>query len=502
MSSVNSFMARMEGHLTSGSHSPTPRRRRSPSPASLSPVPPSESVVVEDDYLVCSDGEEDAALPVPKRRRFGDFRPLASCPPGPYSAISSEVPSRCTSPRPAAEDALGLPPSSSVLFTWAPMPPSIACETVDGRLVAIGRLEDGSWGPVPDLEVRRSRVDGGKESFLYRRIPFSRLNAPSKQPAVSSAAAFDALASLLAEPSLVRDGFPCVEGSQDARWLSLGGQERLPWMKAGLDPAEVWRAGTTSVNRGPSQSWAPIPVLPASGGFPRVIADFLRVSRFSAKDLPWRAQPVKEELFRRDFQERQHASLLTSSVAFFGQLAEWLSSLAVDHSSLSSASRSDVCRALSTACDAFGASLLPTVRPALDRAVTARLALRREAFRGLPELTRQQILRISPFDSEVLSEPSLQQCLASIPPTVTLVSSPAPRPSRPGGSGRGSGSVRRGSSRREGQSRSAHPRVDGPQDPRRPSRGGPSGFRGSGSRAFRSGPATVHKPSSKGRSRF
>ncbi|KAG0726372.1 hypothetical protein GWK47_036729 [Chionoecetes opilio] len=138
------------------------------------------------------------------------------------------------------------------------------------------------------------------------------------------------------------------------------------------------------------------------------MADFLRVSRLSAKDLPWRAQPVKEELFRRDFQERQHASLLASSVAFFSQLADWLSSLAVDHTSLSPASRSDVCRALSTACDAFGASLLPTVRPAIDRAVTARLALRREAFRGLPELTRQQILRISPFDSEVLSEPSLQ----------------------------------------------------------------------------------------------
>ncbi|KAG0712604.1 hypothetical protein GWK47_018127 [Chionoecetes opilio] len=71
MSSVNSFMARMEGHLTSGSQ----RRRRSPSPASLSPLSPSESVVVEDDYLVCSDGEEDAALPVPKRRRFGTSAP-------------------------------------------------------------------------------------------------------------------------------------------------------------------------------------------------------------------------------------------------------------------------------------------------------------------------------------------------------------------------------------------------------------------------------------------
>ncbi|KAG0725671.1 hypothetical protein GWK47_038150 [Chionoecetes opilio] len=146
MSSVNPFMARMEGHLTSGSHSPTPRRRRSPSPASLSPVPPSESVVVGMTTWCAPTGKEDAALPVPKRRRFGDFPPLASCPPGPYSAFSSEMPSRCTSPRPAAEDALDSSFFLRPVYLGTDGHLSIACETVDGRLVAIGRLEDGSWG--------------------------------------------------------------------------------------------------------------------------------------------------------------------------------------------------------------------------------------------------------------------------------------------------------------------------------------------------------------------
>ncbi|KAG0719424.1 hypothetical protein GWK47_050508 [Chionoecetes opilio] len=64
---------------------------------------------VEDDYLVCSDGEEDAALPVPKRRRFGNFRPLASCPPGPSSAFSSEVPSRSHFPSSRCGGCLGTP---------------------------------------------------------------------------------------------------------------------------------------------------------------------------------------------------------------------------------------------------------------------------------------------------------------------------------------------------------------------------------------------------------
>ncbi|KAG0699482.1 hypothetical protein GWK47_025793 [Chionoecetes opilio] len=63
---------------------PTQRRRRSPSPASLSPVPPSESVVVEDDYLVCSDGEEDAALPVPKRTTVRGLPPPGFLSAGPF----------------------------------------------------------------------------------------------------------------------------------------------------------------------------------------------------------------------------------------------------------------------------------------------------------------------------------------------------------------------------------------------------------------------------------
>ncbi|KAG0719936.1 hypothetical protein GWK47_049470 [Chionoecetes opilio] len=162
----------------------------------------------------------------------------------------------------------------------------------------------------------------------------------------------------------------------------LSGPRTVALDEGRLDPAEVWRAGTTSVNRGPSPSWAPIRVLSGLWWLSTCDADFPRVFPAFSKDLPWRAQTGEGGAFSPDFQERQHASLLTSSVAFFSQLAEWLSSLAVDHSSLSPASRSDVCRALSTACDAFGASLLPTVRPAIDRAVTARLALRREAFRA------------------------------------------------------------------------------------------------------------------------
>ncbi|KAG0725907.1 hypothetical protein GWK47_037675 [Chionoecetes opilio] len=200
---------------------------------------------------------------------------------------------------------------------WAPMPP-VDClwGRLTGGLFAIGRLEDGSWGPVPDLEVRRSRVDGGR-SPSSPPDSFSRLNAPSKHPAVSSGARV----SMLWPPywlTLVWSGMasPCVEGTQDARWLSLGGPRPVA-----LDKGPAWtlpkvESSTTSVNRGPSQSGAPDPGSPGlwwlstcDGLFPP------GVPFFSPKDLPWRAQPgLKEELFRRDFQERQHASLLTSSV--------------------------------------------------------------------------------------------------------------------------------------------------------------------------------------------
>ncbi|MPC14848.1 hypothetical protein E2C01_007624 [Portunus trituberculatus] len=50
--------------------------------------------------------------------------------------------------------------------------------------------------------------------------------------------------------------------------------------------------------------------------FPHEIADFLRKPRLTAKDLPWQAQPVKENFFRRGFQERQHASVLMSCTSF------------------------------------------------------------------------------------------------------------------------------------------------------------------------------------------
>ncbi|KAG0726017.1 hypothetical protein GWK47_037448 [Chionoecetes opilio] len=141
----------------------------------------------------------------------------------------------------------------------------------------------------------------------------------------------------------------------------------------------------------------------------------------------------------------------------------------------------------------------------LDRAVTAPLGSSARGFFGaFRSLTRPQILLISPLDSEVLVEPSLQQCcLASIPPTVLSGSFLRPTDLSAGGFGRGPavfvGALLVGMGIQE-----AHPRVDGPQDPRRPI-GVAFRFRGSGypTGPFRSGPATVHKQAfSKGALRF
>ncbi|KAG0726591.1 hypothetical protein GWK47_036235 [Chionoecetes opilio] len=154
-------------------------------------------------------------------------------------------------------------------FTWAPMPPSMLVRRLTGGLCH-GRLEDGFWGPVPDLEVRPLRVEGGQESFLYRRIPFSRLNAPSKKPWGFFGGRFGSLASFWLSLFWGQGWLPVRGENQDARWLSLGGQARVALDEGRPGPCRVWRAGTTSVNRGPSPSWAPIPVLPASGGFPHV----------------------------------------------------------------------------------------------------------------------------------------------------------------------------------------------------------------------------------------
>ncbi|KAG0701135.1 hypothetical protein GWK47_025384 [Chionoecetes opilio] len=102
----------------------------------------------------------------------------------------------------------------------------------------------------------------------------------------------------------------------------------LPWMKAGLDRPKLWMSwGTTSVNRdllshGPDPGspgiwWLSTCDLLISSGVPV----------FSAKDLPVAGRkPVEGGAFSPgDFQERQHASLLTSS-CLLGQLAEELSS--------------------------------------------------------------------------------------------------------------------------------------------------------------------------------
>lgn len=85
----------------------------------------------------------------------------------------------------------------------------------------IGRLPNGEWGPIPDLEVRRVTDEEGRDSYLYCRIPLSRQDDLSKASVVTPTAALDALTSLLAEPKLVKEGLPRVEATLGARWLSL-----------------------------------------------------------------------------------------------------------------------------------------------------------------------------------------------------------------------------------------------------------------------------------------
>ncbi|KAG0730513.1 hypothetical protein GWK47_028101 [Chionoecetes opilio] len=90
------------GPLNFGSRSPTPRRRRSPSPASLSPFAPFESVLVGMTPGVLRGGKEDTDLPFPRTRVLGDPAPRTR-PPGPLPPPFLRGAFGCTSPRPAAE---------------------------------------------------------------------------------------------------------------------------------------------------------------------------------------------------------------------------------------------------------------------------------------------------------------------------------------------------------------------------------------------------------------
>lgn len=93
-----------------------------------------------------------------------------------------------------------------------------------------------------------------------------------------------------------------------------------------------------------------------------------------AKYLPWQANPVKEEFFKKDFSKRQHASLMTSVVAFFSQLVNWHIYLPeYCLSTLSPTLLSDLYTFVSV-CDVYRVSLLLMVRPVL-KAVAACLTL-------------------------------------------------------------------------------------------------------------------------------
>ncbi|KAG0722882.1 hypothetical protein GWK47_043709 [Chionoecetes opilio] len=180
-------------------------------------------------------GKRIAALPVAQATTVRGLRPLASLfsPAGPFLRLSSEVPLGARSPRPAAEDALG-PSFSSVLFTWAPMHPSIACvKTVDGALllsVVGGTAPGAQFG----LEVRRSGGQEDRSPTYNRRIPF-----------YSTERSLEAACGLLNWLSLVWSGMAsrAMEESKDARWAFTRGPRTVALDEAGLDPCEVWKSG-------------------------------------------------------------------------------------------------------------------------------------------------------------------------------------------------------------------------------------------------------------------
>ncbi|KAG0723433.1 hypothetical protein GWK47_042765 [Chionoecetes opilio] len=254
----------------------------------------------------------------------------------------------------------------------------------------------------------------------------------------------------------------------------FGGQKRVPRIRPAWTRRSV-ETGTKICEPGALSPPGPRSrFLPASGGF-HVEAFFLPGSRFRAKGPPVRRK--EGGAFSPGISGGATRLPFASSVAFFSQRrsgsppSPWINFP-------SPAPPVGFCRALSPACRAaslpawlFGAR--PLGAPGADR----------RRFSGL-------VLRFG-----VLSEPSLPRVGLNPPPVPGLGLPLAPRPSGAGGfRGGGSSSVRGGPFCRGGQSRSAPPVWRGPQDPRRPSRGGFPGWGVLGPGAFRWGPATVHNP--------
>ncbi|KAG0694577.1 hypothetical protein GWK47_027176 [Chionoecetes opilio] len=307
-------------------------------------------------------------LPVPKRRRFGDFRPPDSCPPGPSSPFLLKGPFFWPSPRPPRMLPLGHPPFPPSFFPGH-RPRRVACETVDGPFCHGGRLGEAPGAPVPDPGGSSFfREGGGQGSYLYRRF-LSSPRTPSKQPAFLRRPLW-----MLWPPywlSLFWVGAASrVWRNQDARWLSRG-PEPVALEKAGLDPRSVesgyhqWTGVLLRPGLRPRFSPGPL-------GFPRVgVISFSGCPGFLPRTSRGGATG-EGGVFRRDFQERQTRSLF----GLFCCLSSVTGGTAPPspvgiHSPPPQFPRSDVVGLCRPPVSFFRPpSLLPTVRPAFDRAVT------------------------------------------------------------------------------------------------------------------------------------
>ncbi|MPC62798.1 hypothetical protein E2C01_056888 [Portunus trituberculatus] len=106
--------------------------------------------------------------------------------------------------------------------------------------------------------------------------------------------------------------------------------------------------------------------------------------------------------------------------------ARWLQDLANAADRVSPGEARSVLQAISMEAAGLAQAHAPTVRPALETAVGAKLNIRREAFKGKPKEVLQGVLRQDPFSPDLISEVSLQTVLTSQPPVFKFATPQAP----------------------------------------------------------------------------
>ncbi|KAG0710536.1 hypothetical protein GWK47_022610 [Chionoecetes opilio] len=234
----------------------------------------------------CAEGKRMLALPGPSLDDGRDFRPPGLPVRGPFSALFSEVPSRCIH-LVQLRRMLGTPSFFLVLFYGTRCHRRLLVRRLTGGLCHWSFWRTSSWGPVPDLEVRRSREDGGKGVLpLPPDFLCSRLNAP--RSALRFLRRPLGCSGLLYWMSLVWSGMASVlEGSQGCQVAFSRGPRRRTWMKPAWT-LQKWgkRVTTPSVNRSPLRPGFDPGYPGLWWAFHVLMADFLRVSRLSAKDHP------------------------------------------------------------------------------------------------------------------------------------------------------------------------------------------------------------------------